>query len=76
MAEPTELITPLLQKIQAEIAAFRAEFNDLCTGIETRIDRIEREQDATLALVLDSISWKAQLLARMKAARMRLNEGH
>jgi len=70
MAEPADMIDPLLREMRAEIRATHADLHKMFDAMEDRFTSMEKTQAECLDIVLDSIAAKAAFLVRSRRQRL------
>ncbi len=69
MAEPADMIVPLLREMHAEIRATHGDLHKMF-AMEDRFATMEKTQSECLGIVLDSIAAKAAFLVRSRQQRL------
>jgi hypothetical protein len=70
MAEPADMIDPLLREMRAEIGAAHDDLHKMFDAMEDRFTSMEKTQAGCLDIVLDSIAAKAAFLVRSRRQRL------
>ena len=70
MAEPADMIVPLLREMRAEIRATHDDLHKMFDAMEDRFTSTEKMQAECLDIVLDSIAAKAAFLVRSRRQRL------
>jgi hypothetical protein len=70
MAEPADMIVPLLQEMRAEIRATHVDLHKMFDAMEDRFSSTEKTQAECLDIVLDSIAAKAAFVVRSRRRRL------
>jgi hypothetical protein len=70
MAEPADMIVPLLREMCAEIRATHDDLHKMFDAMGDRFTSMEKMQAEDLDIVLDSIAAKAALLVRSRQRRL------
>jgi hypothetical protein len=70
MAEPADMIVPLLREMRAEIRAAQDDLHKMFDAMEDRFTSTEKMQAECLDIVLDSIAAKGTSLVRSRRRRL------
>jgi hypothetical protein len=66
MAEPADMIVPLLREMRAEIRATHDDLHKMFVSMEDRFTSMEKMQAECLDMVLGSVAAKAAFLVRSR----------